>query len=254
MISDLYKEANKIWKKISRKKTNDQFELDMEVYKKLLDIFMPGDYYYYIFNVADGVFEFVSEEITPVLGYAVEDIDVPFFINRIHKEDQPWFLNFEHKVQEFFAKLTPEQVPNYKVRYDYRIRKNDGSYIRILQQVITIQFAEDGSVLKTLGVHTDISHLKESGTPLLSFIGLNGEPSYYNVVAASLFKTDSSGLSKREIQILRLLAEGRSSDEISRVCFISKQTVNTHRKNLLKKTGCTNAAELTVLAVRKGWL
>jgi DNA-binding CsgD family transcriptional regulator len=160
----------------------------------------------------------------------LKEIDVPFFISKMHPEDQPWFLNFENKVTQFFNTLSFEQIPNYKVSYDYRVRKKNGDYIRILQQVITIQYDKENPVLRTLGVHTDISHLKKEGHPVLSLIGLNGEPSYMDVKVEERFNVSYSGMTKREYQILHKLAEGKSSEEISELFFISKATVNTHRK------------------------
>jgi DNA-binding CsgD family transcriptional regulator len=253
MKPDLFIEAERIWKRISTGAPAKELKFELDVYRRLLNFFMAGDYYYYIFNVKNSTFDFMSREITSVLGYEAEQIDVPFFINKIHPDDQPWFLNFEHKVSEFFTTLTRQQIPNYKVRYDYRIRKRNGEYIRVLQQVVTIQY-ENGTVLRTFGVHTDITHLKSHGHPVLSFIGLNGEPSYLDIKVKNRFKTNVSGLTRREYEILHLLAEGKNSEEISKACFISIQTVNTHRKNLLKKTGCINEAELTTMAVKKGWI
>lgn len=253
MKPDLFREADKIWKPLTRGVPEKELKFELDVYRKLLNFFMPGDYYYYIFNVKNGAFDFISEEMAVVLGYPIATIDVPFFINKIHPEDQPWFLNFENKVSEFFQTLSREQIPNYKVRYDYRIQKKNGEYIRILQQVLTIQY-EQGKVLRTFGVHTDISHLKMDGIPVLSFIGLNGEPSLLDIQVEKRFSTSVSGLTKREHEILRFLVAGKSSEEISKVLFISKQTVDTHRKNLLKKTGCINTVELTSVAVKKGWI
>jgi DNA-binding CsgD family transcriptional regulator len=254
MKPNYFKEVDKIWKRLAKGATEEELKFELEIYKGLLNFFMVGDYYYYIFNVKEAGFDFVSQEITHVLGYASEEIDVPFLINIIHPEDQPWFLNFENKVMEFFSTLSQEQIPNYKVRYDYRIKKKNGEYIRILQQVVTIQYNNDNPVLRTFGVHTDISHLKQNGTPVLSFIGLNGEPSYLDIDVKKKISTRVSGLTPREHEILYLLAEGKSSEEISRSFCISKQTVDTHRKNLLKKTGCINTAALTSVAIKKGWI
>jgi DNA-binding NarL/FixJ family response regulator len=54
----------------------------------------------------------------------------------------------------------------------------------------------------------------------------------------------SSLLSDRENEILLLLAQGKTSAEIARLLFISKSTVDTHRRNILKKTGAKNTMEL----------
>lgn len=213
-----------------------------------------GDYYYYIFNISAARFDFVSPEITKVLGYETTEIDVPFFLSLIHEEDQPWFLNFESKVLQFFSTLTAEQIPNYKVRYDYRIRKKNGEYIRILQQVVTIDYSQEKVALRTFGVHTDISHIKPEGTPVLSFIGLNGEPSHIGVQAPEVFLTNAFKLTGREKEILRMLIQGAKNEDISKALFISKLTVQSHRKNIMRKTNSTSIGHLISNAVKQGWV
>jgi len=105
-----------------------------------LNIFHVEAYYYYVFNVNNPGIEYMSPLVTEVLGYEPDEIDVPFLLDKIHPEDQSWFLNFENKVNSFFRELTIDQIPNYKVSYDYRIRKLNGEYIRILQQVLVIDY------------------------------------------------------------------------------------------------------------------
>jgi DNA-binding CsgD family transcriptional regulator len=146
------------------------------------------------------------------------------------------------------------QIPNYKVSYDYRIKKKDDTYVRILQQVITISYDQDGRLLRTLGIHTDISHIKDKGSPSLSFIGLNGEPSYYNVNVKQLFKATTFQITPREREILCLLLNGKSSSAIASFLNLSKQTIDTHRKNLLGKTQCNNTAELIAKSIQNGWI
>lgn len=250
----VFNEASKIWKQFEKDGSEKDFKFSLEVHKALLNFFQVGEYYYYVFNVPQSSFELVSPEITNVLGYAKEQVDVPFLLNKIHLDDQPYFLTFESKAVEFFSTLSLSQIPNYKVRYDYRIQNKDGNYVRVLQQVVTIQHDEDKRLIRTFGVHTDISHLKKEGKPVLSFIGLNGEPSYIDVKVDQLFSSDTIALTKRERQVLLLLMEGKKSDDISKLLFISKQTVDTHRKNLLTKTNSNNTPSLISYAIKKGWV
>ncbi len=51
-------------------------------------------------------------------------------------------------------------------------------------------------------------------------------------------------LSSREKEIVELLLKGFSSEEIARQLFLSKNTVNTHRRNIHEKTGAKNTVEL----------
>jgi DNA-binding NarL/FixJ family response regulator len=53
-----------------------------------------------------------------------------------------------------------------------------------------------------------------------------------------------SGLSKRELEVLHMIARQKTNDEIARLLFISKRTVDTHRQNLLKKLQVKNTAGL----------
>jgi DNA-binding NarL/FixJ family response regulator len=58
----------------------------------------------------------------------------------------------------------------------------------------------------------------------------------------------------REKEIVRQLAEGFSSDEVAERLFISSDTVKTHRKNVIEKTGARNMVHLVWLASSNGWL
>jgi DNA-binding NarL/FixJ family response regulator len=59
-------------------------------------------------------------------------------------------------------------------------------------------------------------------------------------------------LTRREQQILRLLAEGRSVGAIATDLYISRKTVENHRSNICSKLGLANMAELVHYAVRMG--
>jgi DNA-binding NarL/FixJ family response regulator len=59
-------------------------------------------------------------------------------------------------------------------------------------------------------------------------------------------------LSAREIQVLRLIAIGRSNREIAALLGVSVNTVAVHRTNLMATLGVHKAAELVLIAVRKG--
>lgn len=57
-------------------------------------------------------------------------------------------------------------------------------------------------------------------------------------------------LSKREKEILKLICQGYSNNEISQMLFISPKTVDNHRTNLLSKTSSRNAASLVMFAIK----
>ena len=247
-------EAQKIWSEIAQHKTPGELQLEVELYKKLLNIFQVGDYYYFIFNPPQMVIEFASASVTDVLGYQPEELTLEGLFNIIHPDDLPHFLSFEATVTEFWKQLPPEKVMKYKSRYDYRIRKKNNDYLRILQQIVTIQSDQDGAVLRTFVVHTDISHLKQDNKMVLSFIGLEGEPSYINVQPVQPVVPYKGILTGREMEILRLMAQNLTSKQIAAILHISSYTVATHRKNIFRKTKTGTVLQLVQLALEKGWV
>ncbi len=69
-------------------------------------------------------------------------------------------------------------------------------------------------------------------------------------ITCTILEGDS--LSKREMEIVVLICEGKSNGEISLILSLSQRTVENHRMRISKKTGCKTTAELVVFAIRNG--
>ena len=65
-------------------------------------------------------------------------------------------------------------------------------------------------------------------------------------------KADKNALSHREVQVVTLLAEGKSAPEIAVELHIAPSTVDVHRRNLMRKLQVHNVVELTKYAIRNG--
>ena len=59
-------------------------------------------------------------------------------------------------------------------------------------------------------------------------------------------------LTPREIEVVKLVAEGHTSDEIAEMLVISRKTVDRHRANILEKLGMRDRVDLTRYAIRRG--
>ena len=59
-------------------------------------------------------------------------------------------------------------------------------------------------------------------------------------------------LTPREVEVVKLVAEGHTSDEIAGMLFISRKTVDRHRANILEKLGMRDRVDLTRYAIRRG--
>jgi DNA-binding NarL/FixJ family response regulator len=92
---------------------------------------------------------------------------------------------------------------------------------------------------------------------------MRGEPFLYPAAVRALVRdyldrasrgetTPEDPLSPRELEVVKLIAEGFTSEEIAEQLFISKKTVDRHRANVLEKLGMRNRVELTRYAIRRG--
>jgi len=77
--------------------------------------------------------------------------------------------------------------------------------------------------------------------------GGGAAPSGAGATAAAL-----GGLTAREREVLRLIAEGRSNREIGAVLFISAKTASVHVSNILGKLGVASRTEAAAVALREG--
>jgi DNA-binding NarL/FixJ family response regulator len=92
---------------------------------------------------------------------------------------------------------------------------------------------------------------------------MRGEPFLYPAAVTALIRdylerarrgeaAPEDPLTPRELQVVKLIAEGHTSDEIAGALVISRKTVDHHRANILEKLGMRNGAELTRYAIRRG--
>ena len=70
--------------------------------------------------------------------------------------------------------------------------------------------------------------------------------------AAAPAKPEDLGLSARELEVLALVADGRTNGEIARALFITTKTASSHVTHILDKLGATNRVEAAVIASRAG--
>lgn len=65
---------------------------------------------------------------------------------------------------------------------------------------------------------------------------------------------ESKNLTNAEIEIVKLIANGYTTKQIAEQRHVSFHTINTHRKNIFRKLGVSNASELIMQAIKAGWI
>lgn len=222
----------------------------------IASIFSPGEFYFFLLNFFNFKIEYTHPTVTSIYGVAPEAFTLDLFFSRMHPEDAEQMKLKEAAAGEFFYKRIPtDKILRYKSSYTFRIQDATGNWRHMLHQCTPVQLSADGKIHHSLSVHSDITYLNILPDHRISFIGLAGEPSYYSLSTdpATILQPEKSlTLSARERDIVRLLAEGFASKQIGDQLCISTHTVDTHRRNLLKKTGTRNTLELAVACVKRG--
>ena len=142
-------------------------------------------------------------------------------------------------IWDFILDVPPADQGLFKFNYNYRIIKRDGKEAIFLAQNSVLQLQSDskGNVTHVLGVYSDISHWKKSEQQVASVISTTNATCFFFTADNSDSYKPQTSLSKREQEIVKLLAEGYSSKLFADKLFIvSILLIRTGRRSLKKRT------------------
>ena len=117
---------------------------------------------------------------------------------------------------------------------DFRMRNSSGDYSRMLVQGYLVYKSTPRETVYFLKLHTNIDWWQKKDLGFHYYVG--EDPAFFRFPDLELLNMGML-LSRREFELLRLIERGLSSEQIAEELFLSINTVNTHRSNMLKKTG-----------------
>jgi len=84
--------------------------------------------------------------------------------------------------------------------------------------------------------------------------GVIGPSSMIRENGLKFIQSPSSPLTKREAEVLRLMAEGKSNKLIGEYLFISEKTVKNHVSSILQKMEVDDRTQAVIIAIKNGWV
>jgi DNA-binding CsgD family transcriptional regulator len=224
----------------------------------IASIFSNGPFYFYVVDFSDNMkINYMSPSVREIHGLDPETTTFQDILNQIHPDDMPFVAKAEDVAWRFADKVMPREFRDkYKKSYCFRFRTADGSYQLFNHQAVVLSLDENGGLSKSLNIHTNISHLTKENNHKLSLIGMFNAPSFLNIDVWSneLSEPVESLFTVREAEIIRLISDGLNSNQIADRLFITTDTVKTHRKNIMKKSGCRNVGQLITRCITHGLL
>jgi PAS domain S-box-containing protein len=187
-----------------------------EIFYALIDNPMVG-----VFIYTENKFLYSNSIISEITGYSKDELKLMAFEDLVYTEDNDAALE---KIQRCVKGI---QV---SVHTELKIFKKDQTQTLIDVFGTLIKFRRKDCLMgNILEVKTD----KKTGYDALNNNG-------------------KSKLSPREIEVLQLICQGLTSPVIAEKIFLSQNTIESHRANILTKTSSRNTADLVMFAARNG--
>jgi DNA-binding CsgD family transcriptional regulator len=214
-----------------------------------LDAYLPyNSTFFCITNTQDLSFEYISKNMFACLGIKENELKekgMRYFWSRIHPEDLEQWLTALNELMDFTLKEIPaEERKNMSYTWNYRFKDGKDEYVNIIQNTTPLAFDGAGKPIIGLAHYTVIdSKIKMQVTGSAKLLNTNNEYEtlYFNNFSQKLL---SDGITNRERDIVRLLILNYSSKAIGKKLNISSNTVDTHRRNILKKLNISTTGEL----------
>ena len=207
---------------------------------------LRDDQFIYSYNYSTNKMSY-ARGFDRVLGIKDDEVDMRKFLERIHPDDLEMVIRVSAAGIAYGRRVSALPPFNMALNISFRVRMLSGEIKKIFRQSSGLDVDEDGHMLTSLSVCTDI--YQHSMTDEVTFRFTGPEPEVMEeLLIEQLEGGKASKLSNRELEVIKYLAKGLSSKEIAVQLNISSHTVDTHRRNMLRKTGSLNTAQLVINA------
>ena len=202
--------------------------------------------YCYSVDYRAGRFRYVSPGVAQLLGYRAEAwlfAGPRKIFKYVHPEDQDGVERMCKEIRREMSRHPATKRDLLTFAFTCRVLDATGQYLHLKHNLTFPRLDPHGNPLTDFVVVTDVTALQPPH-PCILHVRRSGRRKVDTVRVQVFTRTDDVDFSRREIEVLQLVAEGCSSHEISERLFISYNTVCTHRKNLLKKAGVNRTVDL----------
>ncbi|MDP1725321.1 MAG: LuxR C-terminal-related transcriptional regulator [Bacteroidota bacterium] len=187
--------------------------------------------------------------ITEFLGYRPEEFTFNHVVNSYHPNDYEMVIRLMKAILQYASENNMSGDVGYFVTC--RIPCKDGSYVKVLRQSNVYDLDEGGKIISNVSLITDISFIDTTERVQWKFDAPGLDQKKFKEYVT---KEYADFFSERELDVLKLLKNGITSQCISEKLFISKHTVDGHRRKMLYKSHCTNTIDLINFSKTNGLL
>lgn len=237
-----------VYKKIFKSHDNPSLKKHIEKIIEL-DAYLPySSTFFCITNTQDLSFEYISKNMSACLTLDRRELitkGMRYFWSRIHPDDlEIWLKALNHLMSFTLDEISVKDRIRASYTWNYRFKDGKGDYVNIVQNTTPLEFDSENKPIIGLAHYTVLpSEIEMPVYASAKLLNVNNEYEtiYFNNFSQKLL---SDNISNRERDIIRLLLLSYSSKEIGKSLGITANTVDTHRRNILKKLNISSTGEL----------
>ena len=242
---------------LSAKATSHLEEVDIRQYFQpkieAMKAFSLGIYQWCIVDFADQkLFEIggMMEEMTGKPYAYWKGLAANKYVEELaYPEHIPYWMSYVEYVYTYILN-NPDKI--FRPHIYLKMKNKEGVYRNVVMQILDWKVEIDGGVRYCLCQVTDIAHLEVDYMPQLAILITEGKERKLLKSLPAKVEPQLVALAqftKRELDVVQLLATGLTSKLIASKLNISKNTVENHRQRLLKKTNSYTSSELVAYAL-----
>jgi hypothetical protein len=206
----------------------DPLMVDLE---KMMEI---NDQFLYIGALTKMEIIFVSKRSVQMMGIKPEDLHPDVFFQASHPDDITRASLGRVRLFKMGHNVSVAKAGYSLMSSNYRMRNAQGNYTNLLMQLYVLYRKLPYESTFLIKIHTNIDWCKKLKYGYHFYTG--NDLSYFRYPDEELLMMGVP-FSNRELKIIQLIESGLNSYQIAEKTFLSPQTVYTHRRNILKKSG-----------------
>ena len=208
---------------------------------KLEEMMELNNQFFYIADVIQMTILFTSKRSPQMFGIDPEELTFYQFMEVTHPDEIQRLNLGRPKILKLAQDLYTAEKGVRLLSTDFRMRNTLGDYSNILIQGYLVYTTIPRKTVFFFKLHTNIDWYQKKKHGFHYYLG--EDLTYFKYPDKELLDMGMH-ISKREFEIVKLVEQGLSSEQIAEKLFLSVNTVNTHRSNMLMKTEKESISDL----------
>ncbi len=252
MKNSLYLQLRESWRLFVKEPEEQRLNVDFASKFPFLVYYENNEVAYAILNNLTFEIEYCSRNYFEMLGIDKKEYEKHGFksiIEPVVNNQQDYFKLVQNHFESYWQ-TTPQEKKQDIARTTVGLtyKNKEKGHIRLIMQSYILETNSFNAPTYQFMVFHDVSYMMKDDFYWYRFADLESPDIIfvYHGGTKQILKDDI--LSIREKEILHLIIEGKNAQEIAAVLFLSKNTVNNHRQNMLNRVGVKDTTGLIMIA------